>query len=286
MRYGFIREQHAWHSVEVLCDVLQVSRSGYYDWLDRSPCARRIEDQRLWPKIVRLHKRHREAYGAVRLSDELRDVGELCSKHRVARLKRENSLWTKRRRRFVRTAKADAGHARAENLLQRDFTAPAPNRVWVADVTSVWTLEGWLYVAIVMDLFSRRIVGWSMSSSPSHEVTVAALQMALQLRKPKPGLIHHSDRGPHYASDRYQTVLTSYGLRCSMSRAANCLDNAAAESFFATLKNELTLHERYLTRAAARTSIFDYLEMFYNPIRRHSTLNGLSPVQFERAKVA
>jgi transposase InsO family protein len=213
----------------------------------------------------------------------MRELGEVCSKHRVARLKRENSLWTKRRRRFVRTAKADAGHARADNLLQRDFTAPAPNLVWVADVTNVWTLEGWLYVAMVMDLFSRRIVGWSMSSSPSHEVTVAALQMALALRRPAPGLIHHSDRGSHYASDRYQTVLASYGLRCSMSRAANCLDNAAAESFFATLKNELTLHERYQTRAAARASIFDYLEMFYNPIRRHSTLNGLSPVQFERS---
>jgi putative transposase len=218
----------------------------------------------------------------MRLSGELRELGEICSKHRVARLKRENALWTKRRRRFVRIAKADAGHARADNLLQRNFTTAAPNRVWVADVTNVWTLEGWLYLAIVMDLYSRRIVGWSMGSSPKDELTVAALEMALQRRRPKPGLIHHSDRGPHYASDRYQTVLTSYGIRCSMSRAANCLDNAAAESFFATLKNELTLHERYCTRVEARASIFDYLEMFYNPIRRHSTLNDISPVQFEQ----
>jgi transposase InsO family protein len=220
------------------------------------------------------------------LRDDLRDIGEVCSKHRVARLKRENQLWTKRRRRFVRTAKADAGHARAPNLLQRDFTATAPNRVWVADVTNVWTLEGWLYLAIVMDLFSRRVVGWSMSSSPKDELTIAALQMAILLRRPAPGLIHHSDRGPHYASDRYQTALASNGLCCSMSRAANCLDNAAAESFFATLKNELTLHDRYVTRAAARAAIFDYLEMFYNPIRRHSTLNGVSPIQFERSTLA
>jgi transposase InsO family protein len=286
VRYGFIREQHDWHSVSVLCDVLNVSRSGYYEWLTRSPSARKLEDRRLWPKIVRFHHRHREAYGAERLSDELRDIGVVCSKHRVARLKRENALWTKRRRRFVRTAKADAGHARYPNLLRRDFTAAVPNRVWVADVTNVWTLEGWLYLATVMDLYSRRIVGWSMGSSPKDDLTVAALNMAIQLRRPKPGLIHHSDRGPHYASDRYQTLLASYGLKCSMSRAGNCLDNAVAESFFSTLKNELTLHERYPTRSAARAAIFDYVEMFYNPIRRHSTLNGVSPIQFERAALA
>jgi len=286
VRYGFIREQHAWHSVKALCRLLKVSRSSYYDWLDRPHSARKIEDLKLWPKIERLHHRRREAYGAIRLSDELREGGVLCSKHRVARLKRENGLWTKRCRRFVRSAKSDSGHTRAPNLLDRDFTASLPNRVWVADVTNVWTFEGWLYLATVMDLYSRRIVGWSMGSSPRDELTVAALQMALALRRPEPGLIHHSDRGVHYASDRYQTVLASHALRCSMSRSANCLDNAAAESFFATLKNELTHHERYSTRAAAKSSIFGYMEMFYNPIRRHSTLDGLSPVEFERSTLA
>jgi transposase InsO family protein len=272
--------------VKVLCSLLRVSRSGYYEWLERPDSARKTEDKRLWPTIVRLHHRRREAYGAMRLSDDLRDVGVICSKHRVARLKRENGLWTKRRRRFVRNAKADSGHHRALNLLDRNFTAIAPNRVWVADVTNVWTLEGWLYFATVMDLYSRRIVGWSMGSTSRDELTVAALQMALELRRPQPGLVHHSDRGVHYASDRYQAVLACHALRCSMSRSANCLDNAVAESFFATLKNELTLHERYATRTAARSAIFNYLEMFYNPIRRHSTLNGLSPIEFERSTLA
>jgi putative transposase len=283
VRYAFIKEQHDWHSVTRMCRWLQVSRGGYYQWLKRPPSARAIEDQRLWPKIVQLHYQCREAYGAKRLSRKLRATGEVCGKHRIARLKQVNQLWTKRRRRFMASTQADPCSARYPNLLQRNFKTAAPNQVWVADVTNVWTLEGWLYLGVVIDLYSRRLIGWSMGSNPRDDLTVAALQMALELRQPKPGLLHHSDRGPHYTSDRYQSVLRQHNIRCSMSRVATCLDNAVAESFFSTLKNELTLHERYATRAEARTAIFDFMEMFYNPVRQHSTLNGLSPIQFEKA---
>jgi len=283
VRYGFIKEQHDWHSVSKLCRMLQVSRGGYYQWLKRPPSARALEDRRLWPKIVQLHYQRREAYGSVRLCRDLRQDGEICGKHRIARLKRENELWTKRHRRFVVTTKADPGHVRYPNLLDRNFTADGPNRVWVTDVTNVWTLEGWLYLAAVVDLYSRRLIGWSMGSNCRDELTVAALNMAIELRRPEPGLLHHSDRGAHYTSDRYQAILAKHSIRCSMSRIANCLDNAVAESFFSTLKNELTLHERYATRSEGRAAIFDYLEMFYNPVRQHSHLNGLSPVEFEKA---
>jgi putative transposase len=283
VRYAFIKEQHDWHSVTKLCRWLQVSRGGYYQWLKRPPSARTIEDQRLWPKIVRLHYQCREAYGARRLCRELRQAGETCGKHRIARLKRENKLWTKRHRRFVFTTNADPEHVRYPNVLHRNFKADAPNHVWVTDVMSVWTLEGWLYLAAVIDLYSRRLIGWSMGPNCKDDLTVAALQMAIELRRPKRGLLHHSDRGAHYTSDRYQAVLSQHGIRCSMSRIANCLDNAVAESFLSTLENEETLHQRYATRDEARTAIFDYLEMFYNPVRQHSTLNDFSPIQFEKA---
>lgn len=282
MRYRFIREQHDWHSVTVLCRVMKVSRSGYYGWLKHKPCARALEDQCLWPKIERMHHRCREAYGSTRLRDELRKTGVRCSKHRIARLKRVNRLWTKRYRRFVLTTKANPAHARHANLLRRRFTTRASNRVWVSDVTNVWTFEGWLYLAVVLDLYSRRIVGWAMGPNCREELTLGALQMALTLRKPEPGLMHHSDRGAHYTSERYQALLTQHQVTCSMSRIANCYDNAVAESFFSTLKNELTLHARYQTRAQARADIFDFIELFYNPVRRHAHLNGLSPLQFER----
>lgn len=283
MRYRFIREQHDWHSVKVLCRAMKVSRSGYYAWLQREPSARALEDEHLWPKIERMHHRCREAYGAVRLRNELRKTGIHCSKHRIARLKRVNQLWTKRHRRFVLTTKANPAHARYPNILERRFETAQPDRVWAGDVTSVWTFEGWLYLAVVLDLYSRRIVGWSMGPHCKDELTTSALEMALTARCPKPGLLHHTDRGAHYSSDRYQGLLKQYRLTCSMSRIANCWDNAVAESFFSTLKNELTLHERFKTRVEARTAIFDFIELFYNPVRQHSYLQGLSPMQFEKA---
>lgn len=285
MRYRFIREQHEWHSVRVLCRVMKVSRSGYYQWLTRKPCARQIEDRRLWPKIKALHYKCREAYGAIRLRNDLRAMGEHCSPHRIAKLKRANGLWTKRRRRFMLTTKADAGHARHPNLLNRHFTAEAPDRVWVTDVTSVWTMQGWLYLAVILCLYSRRVVGWSMGSRNGEELTIAALEMALRLRAPQPGLMHHSDRGVHYASQRYQKILHDHHVLSSMSRSANCFDNAAAESFFSTLKNELTLHERFQTRDQAKAAIFDYIEVFYNRERQHSYVGAISPAEFERRTV-
>lgn len=285
MRYRFIREHIPQHSIAALCRAMKVSRSGYYDWVRRPPSARQIEDGKLWPKIERMHYRCREAYGAARLRDELLKVGVRCSKHRITRLKRENQLWTKRHRRFVFTSKADPMQARYPNLLNRRFTSDIANWVWVGDVTSVWTFEGWLYLAVILDLHSRRVIGWSMGSNCREELTIAALQMAIEVRGPTTGVMHHTDRGAHYTSARYQSMLRAHGMRCSMSRIANCHDNAVAESFFSTLKNEQTLHERYKTRAQARAAIFEFIELFYNPVRQHSHLNGLSPMQFERASV-
>lgn len=285
MRYRFIQEQHEWHSVARLCQLMNVSRSGYYQWLRRKPCARAREDQRLCREITMLHYQFREAYGADRLSTALRSRKILCSRHRVGRLKRNMGLWTKRRRRFVTNGKADAGHQRFGNELNRTFRVGMPNRVWAADVTCVWTMESWLYVAVVLDLYSRRVIGWSMGPNCKEDLTVAALEMALKQRQPKPGLLHHSDRGVHYAGRRYQELLRRHGVRSSMSRAGNCQDNAVVESFFSSLKNELTLHDRYETRAQARAAVFDYIELFYNPVRQHSHLGGISPAQFETRDV-
>jgi putative transposase len=283
VRYRFIREQEPWHSIVVLCRAMKVSRSGYYDWLKRAPSARAIEDQKLWPAIERMHHLCREAYGSKRLCKELRKVGVRCSKHRIARLKRANRLWTKRHRRFVFTSNADPAKACYPNTLNRRFTTHAADRVWVGDVTSVWTFEGWLYLAVILDLYSRRIIGWSMDANCREELTIAALQMAIESRSPPAGLLHHTDRGAHYTSAKYQSILATHGMRCSMSRIANCRDNAVAESFFSTLKNEQTLHERYKTRAQARAAVFEFIELFYNPVRQHTHLNGLSPMQYERA---
>lgn len=285
MRYRFIREQHDWYRVTSLCRAMKVSRSGYYEWLRREPSARALEDARLTKKLRVLHYECKERYGSIRLSDQLREQGERCSRHRIARLKRLEQLWTKRHRRFVVTTKAEAGHARHPNTLSRRFKAAAPDKVWVGDVTSVWTLEGWLYLAILLDLYSRKVVGWSMGPNCRDELTLAALEMALLRRRPSAGLLHHSDRGVHYASERYQSLLAQHQIRCSMSRTANCLDNAVAESFFSTLKNELTLHERYATRAQARGDLFDFIELYYNPVRPHSYLGGLSPSKFEQLNV-
>jgi putative transposase len=220
---------------------------------------------------------------AIRLRDELRKRGIRCSKHRIARLKQANRLWTKRRRRFIFTSKANPGHVRYANVLHRHFASESINQVWVGDVTSVWTLEGWLYLAVVLDLYSRRVIGWSMGATCRDDITIAALQMALQMRNPSRGVLHHTDRGAHYTSEKYQALLAINGMRCSMNRIANCLDNAVAESFFSTLKNEQTLHERYETRSQARAAIFEFIELFYNPVRQHSHLKGMSPIQFERA---
>lgn len=284
MRYRFIRDQQAQHSVRMLCQAMKVSRSGFYDWLKRPPCERTRQDEKLWEHIQQTHYRCREAYGSRRLRDELRRAGIRCSKHRIARLKCAHQLWTRRHRRFVATSKSDPQHVRYPNHLDRRFSAQAANQVWVGDVTCVWTWEGWLYLAVILDLYSRRVIGWSMGPNCKDELTISALQMALQMRTPAAGLLHHTDRGVHYTSLRYQQLLRHHGIRSSMSRSANCLDNAVAESFFSTLKNEQTAHQRYRTRDEARAAIFDFIELFYNPVRQHSHLKGNSPIEFERQR--
>jgi len=285
VRYRFIKEQHEWHKVTTLCRVMDVSRSGYYQWLDRKPCARVIANARLGKRVVRLHYKYREAYGSEKICNELRKKGIRCSPRRIAKIKRNLALWTKRRRRFVFLRNSDSRHARHDNLLRRRFKVNQPNRVWASDVTCVWTMERWLYIAVVIDLYSRRVIGWSMGSNAGEDLTLAALKMAIESRGPKPGLLHHSDRGVHYAGQRYQRLLREHGIRASMSRPANCTDNAVVESFFSTLKNELTLHEQYASRSQARAAIFNYIEMFYNRERQHSTLGYVSPVEFERGRV-
>lgn len=282
MRYHFIRAEKACYPVSVLCQVLRVARSGFYAWCRRPPSARARENQWLVTHIRACYQECRGRYGSPRLHRELRARGIQVGRHRVARLMRTQGLRSICRRRAHRLCPSTAPAVVAANTLQRDFTATRPNQKWVGDITYVATCEGWLYVAVVLDLYSRRVVGWAMAGQVTTELTGAALRMALQHRRVSTGLLHHSDRGCQYAAAAYQQQLRASGIRCSMSRPGNCWDNAVVESFFATLKTELVHHRRYATRQEATTEIFEYLEGFYNRRRRHSTLGYLSPVEFEQ----
>lgn len=267
-----------------LCATLRVSRSGFYAWLGRCESGRARENRRLTTVIRRVFDDSREIYGAPRMHRALLQRGERCGRNRVARLMHIHGLRSKTRRRFrVKTTDSNHDHPIAPDHVDRQFHAEAPNRVWVSDMTYIRTDEGWLYLAVTMDLFSRRVVGWSMAPTMHAKVVVDALQMAIDRRRPESGLVHHSDRGTQYASEAFRSVLTTHGLIASMSRKGNCYDNAAMESFFHTLKTELVRHEHYRTHAAARASLFDYIESFYNRSRIHSTLGYVSPVEFERA---
>lgn len=269
-----------------MCDVLEVSRSGFYAWLCRPESARSRETAHLTEVIRAVHAESRGTYGSPRVHAELGTRGESCGKNRVARIMRSNELRSKRQRRFRKTTASKHALPVADNLLDQDFTAAGPNEVWVADITYIPTGEGWLYLATEIDLFSRRLVGYSMSASLETSLVVDALEMAVGRRNPARGLVHHSDRGSQYASGEFQKLLDKYGIECSMSGKGNCYDNAPAESFFGTLKNELVHHERFATRAEARTAIFDFIESFYNRQRLHSSLNYQSPVAYERAASA
>ncbi len=270
-----------------MCKTLEVSRSGFYAWLGRDESDRAREDRRLTALIRGIFEDSRGIYGAPRVHQALRKRGVNCGENRVARLMKLAGLRSKTRRKFrVKTTNSKHGHPIAPDLLQQDFTASGPNLVWVSDITYIPTDEGWLYLASTMDLFSRIIAGWSMSSSLETTVVIDALQMAIDRRSPQAGLIHHSDRGVQYASDKYRKMLDAHGMECSMSRTGNCYDNAAKESFFHTLKTELVHHEHYRTRAEARASVFEYIEAFYNRQRLHSTLGYCSPVEFELENVA
>ena len=263
------------------CELLGLSRSAFYAWCGRPPSRRAQANTRLVRAMHRIHREVDRSYGSPRMRDELVARGVACSTNRVARVMRQHGLRAKQARRYRPTT--DSGHADpvAPNLLARQFTVAAPNRVWASDVTYVWTREGWLYLAVIVDLFSRRVVGWHLAPRLTRPLVLTALHAALRTRHPGPGWLHHSDRGSQYASRDYQTVLAQAGARCSMSRKGNCWDNAVVESFFHSLKTERISHRHYRTRADAHTDVHDYIERFYNRVRRHSTLGNISPVMYE-----
>ena len=281
MRYAFIAAEKAFFPLVLLCSVLQVSRSGYYAWRHRKEPRRQAQDRRLGLEVEAIYIGCFQGYGSPRIHRELAARGVHVGKKRVERLMRERGLAARRPKRFRRTTDSNHQHPIASNLLERNFSVAAPNRAWVGDITYLWTAEGWLYLAVLLDLFSRRVVGWSLSPRLDLAVALAPLDHAIATRQPEAGLIVHHDRGSQYASTVYQSRLRSRGYRASMSRKGDCWDNAAAESFFATLKKELVHRRRWATMAQAHRQIEDYIENFYNRRRRHSTLGYLSPVEFE-----
>lgn len=286
MRYQFIRTQHPAHSLTLLCAALGVSRSGYYAWRQRPPSARSRADEQLLAAIRAVHVRTRARYGALKTWRALQAAGLPVGRHRVARLRRQHGLLAQRLRRFRRLALTRPLTPPAPNHLRTQGPVRRPNTVWVGDLTAIATRAGWLHLAVLLDLYSRRVVGWAMSEKPDQEVAVAALQMALAQRRPQPGLLHHTDQGPQYASQVYRLLLTAHGLIVSTSRKGNCYDNAAMESFFSTLKNEL-IHDRdYRSRQEAQTEIFEYIELFYNRQRLHQSLGYVCPVQFESTNLS
>lgn len=282
MRYQFIREQAAQFPITQLCDVLGVARSGYYAWLTRPVSARAQEDTRLLEQMTAIHTKSRQTYGHRRLHAALRQAGETCGKGRVARLMRQHQLVARLRRKHRITTDSAHQEPVAPNRLNRQFAVTAPDQVWVSDITYISTWEGWLYLATVMDLGTRQIVGWSMGTTLDRSLVGNALTDALQRRRPAPGLLHHSDRGSQYASRDYQQLLVAYGLIPSMSRKGNCWDNAPMESFFHSLKTELVYGAVFRTHAQARREIFEYIEVWYNRQRLHSALGYLTPVQYEQ----
>ena len=281
MRFRFVHEHRETFRVGVMCEVLKVSRSGYYAWRERPHSEREQANHTLRQAIGRIHTESRGTYGSPRVYQMLRRGGAACGRHRVARLMREEGLRGKAKQRFRSIATKRSETPSAPNVLARSFSAPAPDRTWAADITIVRTGEGWLHLAVVLDLFSRKVVGWATSDRVQQAIALEALAMAIRRRRPEPGLVHHSDRGGQYASAAYQALLDRHGLVSSMSRPGNCLDNAVAESFFHTLKTELVYHEHYRTREAARLAIFEWIEGFYNRTRLHSTLGYRSPEEYE-----
>ena len=265
-----------------MCSVLGVSRSGLYAWRRRPrPSLRAAQDAALTERIREIHHESRGTYGSPRVHAELRFTGTRVGRKRVERLMRESHIQARARRRYRVTTDSRHDLPVAANILDQNFHAERPDQVWATDITYIWTLEGWLYLAVVEDLFSRRVVGWSMATHMRTELVLGALEMAIGNRLPEGDLVHHSDRGSQYASYAYQKVLDSHGIQCSMSRRANCLDNAAVESFFGTLKTELIHRSAWLTRDAVRSAIHEYVEVFYNRRRRHSYCGYLSPAEFE-----
>ena len=281
MKYLFIEKHQQKYSVSRLCAMLKINRSSFYAWKKRKPSEREKTNQALIDHIRRIHKMSRKAYGSPRVYAQLKKQGFTCNRKRIAKLMRQDGLKGQRKYHKVITTNSKHGFPIAPNYLNRDFQAKNPNEKWVADITYVHTEEGWLYVACVLDLFSRKIVGLAMSSKIDATLVEDALRMALYQRQPDKGLLHHSDRGVQYASYKIQNILTDNHIQVSMSGKGNCYDNAVMESFWGTIKNEWVHHQKYQTRSQARTDIFSYIEGFYNTVRLHSTLGYVSPNEFE-----
>lgn len=287
MRYAFIHAEKANYPVLLMCRMLLVSRSGYYAWSRREPSAREQADARLCLEIGISHRRSGRTYGSPRVFRDLRAQGLRIGRKRVERLMRRQGLKSKRRRTFRKTTDSRHGLPVAPNIVARNFKVNRPNAVWVGDITYVWTAEGWLYLAVLLDLFSRRVVGWAFRDTLETPLALEALNRAIRSRRPPPGWVHHTDRGIQYCSHEYRSRLKDSGAHASMSRVGDCWDNAVAESFFATVKGEIADFEQFPTREAAIAAIHRYIENFYNPQRRHSSASYLSPIEFElRSKAA
>lgn len=281
MKFEFILAEKALYPIALLCHVLGVSRSGFYAWCGRPQPPRECADAQLAARVVAVHARSRGTYGSPRVHAALQAAGVRVARKRVERLMRKNGIKGRRKRRFRKTTDSAHSNPIAPNVVARNFSAREPNRVWVTDVTAIWTLEGWFFLAAILDLYSRRIVGWATSATNDTALALSALRAALKARRPAPGLLHHSDRGSPYASAEYRAVLAEHEVVASMSRKGDCWDNAVAESFFGTLKGELVDHQQYATRHQASRSIGEYIDGFYNVERRHSSLGYLNPIEFE-----
>jgi putative transposase len=281
MKYDFLQSHARKFSIGRMSEMLGVSRSGYYCFTKRVPSQRQQDEDRLLMKVQKIYETSRQTYGSPRIHAELKDQGETCSRQRIAKVMKKAGIMAKMTKKFKVTTKVNSKAKAAPNLLKQNFTAEQPNRRWVADISYVWTLEGWLYVAVVLDLFSRRIVGLAMEDRMTDDLVIAALEQALIHRSPSGDLVHHSDKGSQYTSRDFQKLLAQYHITASMSGTGNCYDNAAMESFFHTLKTEHVYFERYQTREQTKKSIFEYVEVFYNRQRRHSTLNYKTPLAFE-----
>ena len=282
MTYAFIRRNSSVYPVRSMCRILGVSSAGYYAWIDREPSAADQRRDELAEEIRAAHADVKRRYGSPRMHAELNARGRACSVNTVAKVMKGLGIRAISHRKFrVRTTDSNHDFPVAANVVDRDFTASKPNEVWLSDITYVPTQEGWLYLAAVEDLYSRRVVGWSMDVTMESRLVVDALAMAVEQRFPAEGLVAHSDRGGQYASEHYQRLLAKQGITCSMSRKGNCYDNAPMESFFATLKKELVHHETYATVAEAKASVFEFIEVFYNRVRRHSSLGYVAPAEFE-----
>ncbi len=287
MKFGFVAKHRGIWPVVVICGALGVSRSGFYAWLKRPRCKRSLADEAIGAAARLSFLNSGRTYGARRVWRDVLADGWQCGLHRIERLLREQGLRARPRRRGRPGDSGDSSQAaNAPNLLDRQFAAVAPNRKWAADFTYIWTAEGWLYAAVVLDLFSRRVVGWSMQAHMTAQLVGDALLMAVWRRGRPSDLLHHSDQGSQYSSAQFQSLLKAQGITCSMSRSGNVWDNSAMESFFSSLKTERTARKVYRTRDEARADVFDYIERFYNPRRQHSTLGYLSPVQFEEGQLA